>query len=119
MVLTKRMFHDDEMVLGKWMASLGRILLYVLSRCCFPPPLSIPQPKPNRVAVAVAAVIKQARLSHRPPEQLLQEHGRREQDGVQLPRAVQAQRNFSRRVRSQVRGLLVRVRLVPVHTGRS
>ncbi len=60
-----------------------------------------------------------ARLSHRPPEQLLQEHSRREQDGVQLPRAVQAQRNFSRRVRSQVRGLLVRVRLVPVHTRRS
>jgi hypothetical protein len=26
-VLTKRMFDDDEMVLGKWMASLGRILL--------------------------------------------------------------------------------------------
>ena len=76
----------------------------------------------NQNRVTVAAVIKQARLSHRPPEQLLQEHGRREQDGVQLPRAVQAQRNknnFSRRVRSQVRGLLVRVRLVPVHTGRS
>ena len=26
-VLTKRMFDDDEMVLGKWMASMGRILL--------------------------------------------------------------------------------------------
>ncbi len=25
--LTRRMFCDDEMVLGKWMASLGRILL--------------------------------------------------------------------------------------------
>ncbi len=91
----------------------------------FLPPYRYHNQNQNRVAVAVAAaaavaaVIKQARLSHRPPEQLLQEHGRREQDGVQLPRAVQAQRNFSRRVRSQVRGLLVRVRLVPVHTGRS
>lgn len=83
------------------------------------PPYRYHNQNQNRVAVAVAAVIKQARLSHRPPEQLLQEHGRREQDGVQLPRAVQAQRSFSRRVRSQVRGLLVRVRLVPVHTGRS
>jgi alanine dehydrogenase len=26
-VLTKRMFDDDEMVLGKWMASMGKILL--------------------------------------------------------------------------------------------
>jgi hypothetical protein len=26
-VLTKRMFDDDGMVLGKWMASMGRILL--------------------------------------------------------------------------------------------
>lgn len=26
-VLTKRMFDDDEMVLGKWMASMARILL--------------------------------------------------------------------------------------------
>lgn len=26
-VLTKRMMDDDEMVLGKWMASMGRILL--------------------------------------------------------------------------------------------
>ena len=85
----------------------------------FLPPYRYHNQNQNRVAVAVAAVIKQARLLHRPPEQLLQEHGRREQDGVQLPRAVQAQRNFSRRVRSQVRGLLVRVRLVPVHTGRS
>jgi hypothetical protein len=26
-VLTKRMFDDDQMVLGRWMAALGRILL--------------------------------------------------------------------------------------------
>jgi hypothetical protein len=26
-VLTKRMFDDEGMVLGKWMASMGRILL--------------------------------------------------------------------------------------------
>jgi hypothetical protein len=111
------MFHDDEMVLGKWMASLGRILLYVLSRCCCPPPFRYHNQNQNRVAVAAA--IMEARLSHRPREQLLQEHGRREQDGVQLPRAVQAQRSFGRRVRAEVRALLVRVRVLPVHTGRS
>ena len=27
-MLTKRMFDDDEMVLGKWMASMAKILLY-------------------------------------------------------------------------------------------
>ncbi len=117
MVLTKRMFHDDEMVLGKWMASLGRILLYVLSRCCCPPPYPYHNQNPNRVAVAAA--IMKATLSHRAREQLLQEHGRREQDGVQLPRAVQAGRSVGRRVRAQVRALLVGVRLLPVHTARS
>ena len=60
-----------------------------------------------------------AKCSHGVPVQLLQEHGQRQPDGEQLPSIVQAQRNFERRVRAQVRALPVGVCAVALHAGRS